>query len=285
MCLRQRAKLWRERAEVECRKASRTWFGTLSLRPDEHYRALLCARVGTGSTAAEEFAARNRMIQKWITLWVKRVRAESGARIRILVVCEAHKSGLPHYHALIHECSPSERVRERTLRGQWPHGFSMFKLVNPAKGSAVGYVCKYLSKSNLARVRASVRYGELRPHDKATPAGVRVITPDPPQEENINAPEGPEGATSERKRAEGDAGDAPPHLGAPRKQSDAGNSEGGLSYGLSNGAEARQGGLQAHEFLQFRALLRPPGFQEGGRSGDGARQRCPGGCCRDGDSG
>lgn len=167
-CLRHRARLWRARAIAETDHAARTWFGTLTLSPDAHYRALCAAdlrlrRQGVtfGSlTSSEQFLERHREISREITLWLKRVRKESDAKIRYLLVCEAHKSGLPHYHILIHECDEAKPVRVRTLQGQWRQGFSSFKLVDR---HAAPYVTKYLSKALLARVRASGAYGKSPP--------------------------------------------------------------------------------------------------------------------------
>jgi hypothetical protein len=81
--------------------------------------------------------------------------------MRFLLVAEAHKTGLPHYHALIHEVDPERPVRSRILRQQWTLGFSQCKLV--AQGDetkSASYVAKYLAKSAAARVRASQGYGQ-----------------------------------------------------------------------------------------------------------------------------
>lgn len=106
---------------------------------------------------AEQFQARHQEISRDLTTWLKRVRKQSGARLRYLLVAEAHKSGLPHYHALIHERRFSVPVTERVLRHQWNLGFSKFQLVEGSE--AAWYVAKYLAKDARARVRASVRYG------------------------------------------------------------------------------------------------------------------------------
>ena len=94
-----------------------------------------------------------------VTKWLKRVRKESGAKLRYILVAEAHKSGLPHYHMLVHEQVGGGQVGERTLRKQWAMGFSKWNLVTdkaPAR-----YVCKYLTKAAAARVRASLNYGRI----------------------------------------------------------------------------------------------------------------------------
>lgn len=165
-CLRFRASQWTARARAELQAAPRTWFGTMTLHPAEHFRISCLAEVQMRARGTEwrelspdeQFYARHSLISKEITKWLKRVRKESGSRLRYCLTAEAHKSGLPHYHILVHERWLGEPVTERCLRLQWQLGFSKFHLVND-KGAA-WYVCKYLSKTALARVRASVRYGQ-----------------------------------------------------------------------------------------------------------------------------
>lgn len=164
-CLRHRAAHWRMRAQGEILAAPRTWFGTLTLSSEAHNRMSMQAhaRLSKGGTALlelspiEQFREEHSEISKEITKWLKRVRFESNSKLRYCLVAEAHKSGLPHYHILIHEGIGSSSVYERTLRKQWHHGFSKFNLVHDKRAAA--YVCKYLSKSSLARVRASIDYG------------------------------------------------------------------------------------------------------------------------------
>lgn len=166
-CLRARAREWENRAREELRAASRTWFTTYTLRPDEHFRFLSIARNSDRerSVRYEEraeparFAALCRAISPEITRYVKRVRKQSGARFRYLVVTEAHQSGLPHFHALFHECNPAMPLRKAVLREQWRLGFSHAKLTGGSDTSAARYLCKYLAKDSLARVRASFQYG------------------------------------------------------------------------------------------------------------------------------
>lgn len=164
-CLKVRSQEWTYRAKQELRASARTWFGTMTLRPSEHWLASLrwqAAKAGRDwreLSPDEQFAAEHTVVCVEITRWLKRVRKESGARLRYLLVAEAHKSGLPHYHVLVHEVSPLERVGERTLRRQWKLGHSKFNLVEGT--AAAGYVTKYLTKEASARVRASVRYGQI----------------------------------------------------------------------------------------------------------------------------
>lgn len=180
-CLRFRAWQWRERAKREIALAERTWFGTITLSETEQLKALYRAQLGAkrrgvvwdhpverayGESLVDyerrcslwRFARIVRAIAPEITKWLKRVRKESGAKLRFLLVAEAHKSGRPHFHILINEAVGSSPIRKRTLDGQWKLGFTQFRLV--AEGDkAAAYVTKYLTKSVLARVRASIRYG------------------------------------------------------------------------------------------------------------------------------
>lgn len=165
-CLRRRAGHWRLRCMAETSGAARTWFGTLTLSPEAHSSVtmqceLALSRAGTRFgklSASEQFSERHSVISRDMTLWLKRVRKESGAMLRYCLVAEEHKSGLPHYHCLIHEAVRWLPVTERTLRRQWHLGFSKWNLVRDER--AAGYVTKYLSKSSLARVRASRGYGK-----------------------------------------------------------------------------------------------------------------------------
>jgi hypothetical protein len=107
-CLRMRSRLWAARCAAEISTAERTWFGTLTLAPEEHYRAAL---LGGGFT----FLERHREISGWLTRYLKRVRKEAGCSFRYCLVAESHKSGLPHYHMLLHERDLQSAVRHRTL--------------------------------------------------------------------------------------------------------------------------------------------------------------------------
>ena len=156
-CLRFRAREWRNRAAIEIAQSQRTWLWTLTLRPDENYRALAEGlRDADADARKDEWSLRVGVIQRWLTLALKRIRKNSGARIRYLAVYEAHKSGLPHVHVLLHERNSA--VRKDTIQAEWPHGFTSCKLVKDVNSAL--YVTKYLSKAMLARVRASLRYGK-----------------------------------------------------------------------------------------------------------------------------
>jgi hypothetical protein len=112
---------------------------------------------------AEQFSLRHTEISRELTKYLKRVRKESGAKFRFLLVAEAHKSGLPHYHLLLHEHDQFRPVRKSVLEAQWKaYGFSKWRLIEDER--AARYVCKYLSKDAIARVRASIRYGSTEGH-------------------------------------------------------------------------------------------------------------------------
>jgi len=160
-CLRKRAAMWYYRAKNEYACSSRTWFGTLTLSPEWHYYVECQATKDSGYWCLDELGQlrqRHKVISCEITRYLKRVRKECAVPFRFLLVLEVHKSGLPHYHLLIHERNIEECVRKRTLQEQWKWGFTNFKICEDCNSAA--YVAKYLSKSMLCRVRASIGYGD-----------------------------------------------------------------------------------------------------------------------------
>lgn len=166
-CLRRRQWHWTMRAKSELGSCERTWFGTLTLRPDEQFMALSRARSRARTrgvhfeemTEADQFRAIDQQIAPDLQKWLKRLRRMTGAKIRYVIVSERHKSGHPHYHVLIHQ--QRGVVAERDLRGEWKLGFSKFNLVPTDDPRAAHYVCKYLGKDIAAKVRASLSYGTL----------------------------------------------------------------------------------------------------------------------------
>lgn len=172
-CLRYRAAFWRDRARVETAWSVRTWFATLTLHPDAQYRALALASVEAAKAGLEwealkpeeQFRRRCKVIAPEITLFFKRVR-KYGAPARYICVSEPHKSGAPHYHALIHEPT-LQPLPYRVLKDAWWIGHAAFKLVKD--DTSASYVTKYLMKQTEARVRASLRYGLL---EGKTPYGL-----------------------------------------------------------------------------------------------------------------
>ena len=184
-CLRHRSFVWSQRATAEINTATRTWFGTLTLSPEAHYQMLCHARARhvefDALSDCAQFAMRHVAISAELTKWLKRVRKSSGANLRYCLVAERHKSGLPHYHVLIHETRVSKPVRYRDLSDTWHLGFTKFNLVKDTR--AAQYVCKYLSKDASARVRASIAYGRtpVLPVSTLSPSGGKPprVQPDP----------------------------------------------------------------------------------------------------------
>lgn len=169
-CLKHRARLWSARAIDETASSVRTWFGTLTLAPEHAFRLRLLAerRVQTRHLVewndlepSEQFQAICEQAGPELTKWLKRVRKQSGAKFRYLLVTEAHKTGIPHWHFLMHEHEGT--VPARVISDQWLLGFSQRRLVPPDDSRAAAYACKYLAKSALTRVRASAAYGRAGP--------------------------------------------------------------------------------------------------------------------------
>lgn len=166
-CRKRRSRMWAARACHEIREANRTWFGTFTLRPAAHYvmQARALKRKSDRAIPIKELApddviaAQSEEVAIEMTKYFKRVRKECGSRsLRYLLVREDHKTGLPHYHALIHE-SGDVPIRHAVLEKNWTLGFTKFKLLESEQ--AAFYVAKYLTKSHGGRVRASLGYGRL----------------------------------------------------------------------------------------------------------------------------
>lgn len=164
----------------EVAHSHRTWFGSLTFKPEEHARMAMEAskRVGLATfgalNPAEELRERSVEAGRRITKWLKRVREASGASLRYCLVLEPHKSGLPHFHILVHEVT-EEGVTWRILNRQWAvHGFSHFRLAKNEDAPS-RYLTKYLTKSSAARVRASVGYGQR----ELSPSGLGSLPREP----------------------------------------------------------------------------------------------------------
>lgn len=164
-CLGKRRNLWAFRGQEEIRWAPRTWFATFTLSPANGFmlRARAAQRLRCGGTdferlsGADQFLELQREYGAELTKFFKRLRKNTGAKLRYILVAERHKSGAPHYHALIHEVSGSNPLRHASLQSEYKLGHSQFKLCNDLKSA--WYVAKYLAKSLDARVRASLGYG------------------------------------------------------------------------------------------------------------------------------
>jgi len=172
-CLKQRSREWIVRCIREMNLAPRTWFVTLTVKPDWRYKHVAMARarnVEHWDYLTDEQKHRKQMeeLSRTITVWLKRFRMRSvrraGAdgretpRIRYFVCLEEHPtSGEWHAHLLCHE--RAGQVREEDFRATWwPIGFAQAKLVRHPTRAAF-YVAKYLSDSSGNRQRSSLKYG------------------------------------------------------------------------------------------------------------------------------
>lgn len=166
-CLRFRQQLWAAKAIYEYRRSYRTWAATFTFSPAKHDEIrdrIRHAESKQGSdydelSEEEQLRLRHLACSRFLTLWFKRIRKNSKAKLRYMLVMELHKSGLPHYHALIHEPEREQKISKRILENAWPYGYTRFKLLPDEENERATYACKYLSKSSLARVRASGAYG------------------------------------------------------------------------------------------------------------------------------
>lgn len=124
--------MWIGRAMTEYEQSARTWMGTFTLSPEEHYKldARMCAGVWSdtkgrwlrqpitlGELSPEElFKRRAQEFGAEVTRWLKRVRKEVWQRTSLnanfsyLLLAEQHTGavgsavyGRPHYHILLHE--------------------------------------------------------------------------------------------------------------------------------------------------------------------------------------
>lgn len=143
----------------------RTWFGTVTLSYGSHELIANRVRVRLRDNGIdfeslpedEQFSERVAEIGKELTKFFKRVRKNSGATMRYMLVSEKHKSGLPHFHMLVHECKEVQ-ITKRELHAAWTLGFTTWKLVKDK--NAASYVTKYISKASDNKIRASLGYGK-----------------------------------------------------------------------------------------------------------------------------
>lgn len=152
-CRKRKRSEWTRRAIQEYRRSYRSWLVTLTLRPDAV--AALALRGRKSLPRGTEFQRVAREMSREATKWLKRVREATGARIRYMLVVEEMPGGAPHMHLVVHE--RSHPIGERALRRAWRLGFAHAKLIRDEVGAT--YAAKYLSKTMLARVRASIGYG------------------------------------------------------------------------------------------------------------------------------
>lgn len=171
-CLKVRGWEWSQRARNELMLFPHSWFGTLTVSPENQYLALAAATTELIAEGVQSqhhtpevlFGARCRVIGRELTRYIKRCRETVGKPSRYLLVAEAHKSGEPHFHMLWHEV---ERFSEdawdtyAVLKSQWTLGHCSWNGIDAGSPRAAYYVTKYIAKSGLVRVRASAAYGRL----------------------------------------------------------------------------------------------------------------------------
>lgn len=120
-CRKRRAMFWQARAVDEWGRSPRTWFGTLTFRPDVDVHVDAEARLELHKKGVafdelspdEQFRTRVLVGGRRVTRFLKRLRENPSGRTRFryLLVAEAHKgatsSGVkanrPHWHCLLHE--------------------------------------------------------------------------------------------------------------------------------------------------------------------------------------
>ena len=166
-CRKAKAAYWKLRAMAEIGRSARTWFVTLTWRPEDRIRAEY-SMADQSAVGAERFRQLLRAVSPATNLWLQRLRkglrteGESPVSFRYLLVWEAHSDGFPHAHLLIHERA-GQVLTKRRIQREWKAGFSNCRLVSspdPADlHKAAAYTCKYIAKTMLVRVRASSRYG------------------------------------------------------------------------------------------------------------------------------
>lgn len=177
-CRKERRMMWTARAAREWRQSTRTWFVTLTLRPEEHYklqtRVRLDVRAEGGDLDTMQPRDRlERLLKAYrheMDLYLMRLRkglAERGwdtIRFRYLWVPEPHKSGAIHFHMLLHEVSEDMAIPKTRIEEAWGRGFTKVKLVKSEE--AARYVTKYLGKHHFeGRIRASQKYGKMEGDD------------------------------------------------------------------------------------------------------------------------
>lgn len=172
-CLQARRRLWALRAVRETAAAPQSVFVTLTYRPADRYERAVRAEVSAVTSGVSWREASQDERSEWFAevcgadlreFW-RRLRRRWATRVRYVAVCELHQDGWPHWHALVHRddgggpltVSPSGRTGD--VAKAWPLGFSKTIRVSRLDLDAPRYVAKYLGKARLARVRASLAYG------------------------------------------------------------------------------------------------------------------------------
>lgn len=147
-CQQSRKRQWVTRAIKEIEQADRTWFVTLTFNDSWFVK---CQVLGE-----EPHKAAVREAQRYY----KRLR-KNYASLRHMTVTElGTRTERLHLHALIHTTT---KLQKRHLESQWHCGFTAARLVDKNSAFALHraseYVAKYLTKSAVDRVKASIKYG------------------------------------------------------------------------------------------------------------------------------
>lgn len=190
-CLTHKRKLWSSRAYWETLHSVRTWFGTMTFTPAEHEQAIRRAMQLAWDdnidyhklSEVEQLALEARVLVPVVQQFFKRLRkgakpstdrpkGRPPAKFRYLLVFEPHKSGLLHFHVLLHETSKTPMLKA-DLEDHWGERISHWRLVHTGDKRAVWYACKYLSKEAGYKPRASLHYG--LPFKAARTRSVRAI--------------------------------------------------------------------------------------------------------------
>lgn len=193
-CLRMRARRWANRGREEITNSVRTWFATFTLSPSNVYmlRVRAAQRLRTGGVDFHSLPSREKFAELCaeygaeLTKYIKRLRKNTQAPFRYILVAERHKTGIPHFHALFHETDAARPLRHASLAAGYKLGYTKFKLCDDT-GTA-WYVAKYLAKSCEARIRASLHYGSTSQRQEITALCARgaprprqnPATPNPP---------------------------------------------------------------------------------------------------------
>lgn len=181
-CRKARRMLWTDRAVREYRASTRSWFVTLTFRPEERYKLRLQAvkrlRDSGGDferlSERDQFAELLREYQRPVSLYLMRLRKGLAKRgweltsFRYILVPERHADGAPHFHAILHEVAEDQPLRKARIEEAWTHGVLHARLLKDER--AARYAVKYLGKQDFCgRLRASRHYGEVSEPQQVAP--------------------------------------------------------------------------------------------------------------------
>ncbi|QHZ60182.1 replication initiation protein [Liberibacter phage pCLasGDXH1] len=193
-CYKNRGLFWLRRAYIEVKRSTRTWFVTLTMTPANHFanhRSMVFNYIDSFPPHERDllnvdgrpteihlmrkkdifgenvlFSLLCKGFGNKVSLFLKRLRKNTGKKFRYFFVFEKHKSGDPHVHMLIHQ-QCDNLLKKAEVQEEWSReGFSHVRLLKEDLFTA-RYVCKYLMKEGMKgiRVRASFQYGALTPSE------------------------------------------------------------------------------------------------------------------------